>query len=159
MKYIVYTDGSYKNIPRVGEFYGSAATIQREGEDSVLASLTKVSSDAFVSMRNVAGEIIAAIMALDHCNRVLRLKQTDVVELRYDYAGIENWCKKSKENGFWRAKNELSQTYRDYVNCFIKTQFRLVFKHVDAHTGEAGNERVDALAKNAIDKHVQELLR
>lgn len=159
MNYIIYTDGSYKAVKGLGEFYSSAATIQREGESEPFTTLTKVSSDEFAKMHNVAGETLAAIMAFDHCNRVLRLTQKDTVEVRYDYAGIENWCKKKGQPDYWKATTELSQTYRDYVNMYIKTCFKVKFKHVVAHTGEKGNTRVDALAKEALNRHLQTLMQ
>lgn len=159
MKYIIYTDGSFKEVPGLGKFYSSAAIIYQEGVTDPIATLTRVGSDNFASMQNVAGEIMAAIMAFDHCSRVLHLKQTDVVEVRYDYMGIENWCKKKGQPNFWNATTELSQTYRDYVNIYIKTCFKVVFKHVKAHTGEYGNTRVDALAKDALSRHLQTIAR
>lgn len=158
MKYIVYTDGSYKEVDGVGEFYGSAATIQADGDSTILATLTKVSSDQYTHMHNVAGEILAVIMAFDHCQRVLKLTQEDEVEVRYDYAGIENWCKKKGTPGYWNATQELSQIYRDYMNLVIKPNCKVTFKHVKAHTGESGNTRVDELARGAINKHLATLL-
>ena len=38
------------------------------------------------------------------------LPQYDVLELFYDYEGIEKWV-----TGEWRAKNPLTQTYRDFM--------------------------------------------
>ena len=158
MKYTVYTDGSYKKIKGIGEFYSSAATLASEVNPDQMTVLTKVSNDDLISMHNVAGEIMAVMMALEHCINVLHLTQKDEVTIYYDYAGIENWTRRKGESNYWRCKNETTQAYRDYINTIVRPRFQLVFRHVSGHTGEEGNERVDRLARKAIDDHVSKLM-
>ena len=158
MYYDVYTDGSYKDYGSLGAFYSGAATINPVGEPDRIAILTKVSNDELIAMRNVAGEIIAAMMAFEHCLNVLKLKQEDTVVMHYDYVGIENWTKRKGEPGYWRSKNKTTQAYRNYVNSIVKPRFRIEWKHTPGHTGDPGNERVDYLAGIAIEQHVKELM-
>lgn len=160
MVYDVYVDGSYKNYGGdIGAYYSSAATISLQDEEKPLTILTKASSDELISMRNVAGEIIAVMMAFEHCLNVLKLKQEDKVRVFYDYAGIENWCKRKGSPGYWRAKNTITQAYSAYVNTIVRPRFEVEFHHVTGHTGNAGNELVDKLAKKAMDDHVAKLVK
>ena len=159
MIYNVYTDGSYRNVPNVGEFYSSAATIAPADDNSKITVLTKVSSDELVSMRNVAGELMAVLMIFEHCLNVLHLNQNDTVVVHYDYVGIENWTKRKGQPGFWRCKNPTTQAYRDYVNTIVRTSFNVKFVHTPGHTGIEGNELVDKLAYEAINNHLRRVAR
>jgi len=159
MKYDVYTDGSFRDYGGdIGAFYSCAATISEHGSSQVLVTLTKVSNDDLISMRNVAGEIMAVMMAFEHCINVLKLKQDDVVVVHHDYVGIHNWIKRKGEPDFWKCKNEITQAYRDYVNSIVRTRFKVEFVHTPGHKGIAGNEYVDAIAKEAMDNHVNKLI-
>ena len=157
MLYNIYTDGSFMSKTEFGPFYASAATISKEGSEDKIAVLTKVSNDELISMRNVAGEILAVMMAMEHCLNVLKLTQNDTVVIHYDYVGIANWCKRKGEPDFWNCKNKTTQAYRDYMNTIVKPRFKVEFKHTPGHSGIAGNEYVDALARNAINQHVLSL--
>lgn len=154
MVYNAFIDGSFKST-QLGNFFGSAATIEPEDGSRTITTLTKAGNDPeLLSMRNVAGEIMAAMMLFEHCLNVLKLTQEDTVILHYDYAGIENWCKRKGEPDYWRSKNTVTQAYRDYVNTIVRTRFTVKFVHTPGHSGIVGNERVDKLAKEAIDKHI-----
>lgn len=157
MRYTIFTDGSYKSVTGVGEFCGCAATITREGSEDPVAVLTKVIDDDMVAMHNVAGEIIAVIMALEHCLSVIGVTKEDTLEINHDYVGIHNWTKRVGEAGYWKAKNQYTQSYRNYMNNIVKTSTNVEFKHTPGHSGIAGNEYVDKLAREAIDNHVKAL--
>jgi ribonuclease HI len=158
MIYNVYTDGSYIDHAKFGAFYSSAASIEIKGQPETLTTLTKVGNDSdLISMRNVAGEIMAVMMVLEHCLNVLQLTQEDTVNLHYDYVGIENWCKKKGEKDYWRSKTQFTQAYRDYMNLIVRPRFNVAFFHTPGHTGVPGNERVDKLARDAVKQHIRNL--
>lgn len=158
MRYEAYTDGSYKKVNGVGEYFASAAIIAAEGT-SDWTSIVKVSNDSeMISMRNVAGEIMAVMAVCEHCINTLQLKQGDVLRINYDYVGIENWCKKPGEKDYWRAKNAITSAYRDYILTVVKPRFKIEFNHVSGHSGNRGNDIVDNLAREAIDKRLHEVL-
>ena len=137
MRYIAYTDGSYRETP-FGGVYGSAAAVAKSGEDTC-TTLSKASQDEFTHMRNVAGEINAVMMLLEHCMNVLKLTQDDTLVIYHDYIGISNWVKKKGEPDYWKAKNKLTQSYRDYVNNIVRPRFNVQFYHVTGHSGVEGN--------------------
>lgn len=159
MVYYIYTDGSYKEIPGVGRYAAAASTITPEGASEPIAVLSKVFSGDILSMHNVAGEITAVMQAMDYCLKDLRVKHGDVLVICYDYQGIEAWCKRVGEAGYWRAKNKWTQAYRNYVLEKVKTVVEVQFKHVKGHTGNAGNEYVDTLARNALEQHFIDIQR
>lgn len=88
-------------------------------------------------MRNVAGEIKAAEFAMRYCveHGIPRLV------IRHDYEGIAKWC-----TGEWKANKEGTRAYRDVYQS-LSSSVQVVFEKVKGHSGEAGNEEADRLAK------------
>ncbi len=130
-----YVDGSFS--PKEAAFaYG--AVLFWEGRTYTRCG--KRMDEDLISMRNVAGEIVAAWRAMQFCveHGIPRL------ELYYDYEGIEKWC-----TGVWKANRKGTQAYRNY---YLKQKDRLEvsFVKVRAHTGVTFNEMADRLAKKAL---------
>lgn len=120
---VAYVDGSNTNT-RVGSgvvmMFGSAT----EREDAV-------------ALRNVAGEINSAMMAMNTA-RMLGKKKITII---YDYAGIEEWA-----TGGWSAKTDMAIGYKRFYDN-IKQFLEVEFVKVKGHTGIEGNEMVDKVAK------------
>lgn len=120
---VAYVDGSNTNT-RVGSgvvmMFGSAT----EREDAV-------------AIRNVAGEINSAMMAMNAA-RMLGKKKITII---YDYAGIEEWA-----TGGWSAKTDMAIGYKRFYDN-IKKFLEVEFVKVKGHTGVEGNEMVDKVAK------------
>jgi ribonuclease HI len=123
----IYVDGSYLK-GRVG--FG--VVILKDGT-KIQEFFGRVTEDT--STRQVAGELVATMTALDWC------QQNDIreVEIFYDYTGIEKWAKKK-----WQANLPLTQRYQAYMQAIpVKVRFR----KVESHTGNTWNDVADELAK------------
>lgn len=127
-KAIVYTDGSYNNSNgRIG--YGV------HFEDGSCDLSGEVENDSSGS-RNVAGELAAVVIAVQEA---IARGYTDI-HIRYDYAGVEKWV-----TGEWKCKKQITQQYRSKIYELMK-QINITFEHVDAHSGNDGNNFADRLA-------------
>lgn len=134
-----YVDGSFRQGYRL---YGYGVVFIRDGE--VLETLSGCGKkDKYVSMRNVAGEVLGAVKAIDWA--VSRGYQ--VLHIHYDYDGIEKWA-----TGKWKRNNELTQGYHEYFKARQST-LRVVFHKVTGHSGDKYNDMADGLAKKAIEDH------
>ncbi|MCU0511982.1 MAG: hypothetical protein MUE40_05355 [Anaerolineae bacterium] len=131
--YQVYVDGSYVD-GRVG--YG--AVLLKDGVELHRFS-GRVLED--VETRQVAGELVATMTALDYC----RANNIAGVEILYDYAGIEKWARRQ-----WKANKPLTQRYQAYMAaCPVQIRWH----KVRSHTGIAWNEMADALARQGAAQH------
>ena len=131
-----YVDGSYEHCIRE---YGSGVVILKNGEVQKTYS-EKGNEESLVTMRNVAGEIEAAKIAMAYCldNNIGNLI------LYFDYEGIEKWC-----TGVWKTNKIGTINYKKYYDS-IKDKLNVKFVKVKAHSGNKYNEEADKLAKKAI---------
>lgn len=131
-----YVDGSYEHSIRE---YGSGVVIIKNEE--VIKTYSKKGNDKdLVGMRNVAGEIEAAKIAMNYCidNNINNLI------LYFDYEGIEKWCL-----GLWKTNKEGTVKYKKFYDN-IKDKLNVEFVKVKAHSGNKYNDEADKLAKKAI---------
>ena len=84
-------------------------------------------------MRNVTGEMLGAMHAVKYAIE----SGYKAIEIRYDYAGIEQWV-----TGNWKAKNELTKKYVNAMKAWKKS-IKISFTKVAAHTNVEYNERAD----------------
>ena len=92
--------------------------------------------------RNIAGEIMGAKLAIDHC----MAGGIKAIEIYHDYEGIGAWADRR-----WKANNQLTQGYRDFVEEARKS-IDIRFVKVKAHAGNKYNELADKLAKSALSE-------
>lgn len=136
---IAYVDGSYSQTNKVVGLGG----LLLDHEYYIIDTFSKSSRDADdIAIRNVAGEIHAARLAIE---RAYDLGYRKLV-INYDYEGIAKWC-----NGSWTANNQLTQHYQKVYSSYKKLGMKIYFNKIDAHTGEAYNELADLLAKRATE--------
>lgn len=132
---VAYVDGSYAHGKRQYA-YGCVLILEEE----VITLNGSGSEEAYVSMRNVAGEILgseqAVLWAIDHGYAK--------ITIYYDYEGIEKWA-----NGIWKANKEGTQRYQAFI-AKKRQQIEILFQKVAAHTGVQYNEMADQLAKEAL---------
>lgn len=99
-----------------------------------------------VKLRNVAGEMLAAMNAV----RYAMQNGYKSVNICYDYSGIEMWA-----TGEWKTNNELTMKYARAMQEWGE-KISIMFQKVAAHTGIEYNEAVDQLAKFAVSNFCKE---
>lgn len=125
----IYVDGSFINGAT-----GYGAVILKNGE--VIDELSgRVDASDVDGTRQVAGELFAVREALAWC----RSHSVGVVDIYYDYLGIEKWA-----TGQWKTNQPLT---KDYARFLGSCPVRIHWHKVDSHTGNRWNDRADLLAK------------
>ena len=131
---VAYVDGSYQHA--LGKF-SCGVVLFLDGKELNLAE--DYSDPDLVSMRNVAGEIKGAELAMAYC------LTHDIPELAiyHDYQGIASWCTRE-----WQAKKQGTIDYRNFYD-LASAKVAIRFCKVKGHTGVTYNEKADQLAKQA----------
>lgn len=130
-----YVDGSY-NI-RTGEF-SCGVVIFHNGS---MYELSKKFDDRDLSeMRNVAGEIKGAELAIRFCLD----RDVKSLEIFYDYEGIAKWGDRK-----WKTNKKGTTEYADFCQR-VKRDLKIKFTKVKGHSGNKYNDRADRLAKDAL---------
>lgn len=138
MNNYAYIDGSYNSSTKVAGY--GVFLIDQNGEEHIMQGI--VTDTDMNRMRNVAGEITAAEKVIE---LAVELGMTKL-DIFYDYMGIENWVTKK-----WRANNKHTKKYTAFVMNVINNRgLDISWIHVNAHSGVAGNDKVDILAKQAV---------
>lgn len=128
----IYIDGSYnKNTGHYG--YGGLI-LKPDGQKETFFG--QGSTDVR-KMRNVAGELAAAMRAVAYAKK----EGYAVFNLYYDYEGIEKWV-----TGEWRAKNQWTQQYQAFMQSHLPV-LKINFIKVKAHSNHRYNDEADQLAK------------
>lgn len=131
---IIYVDGSfYKGM------YGGGYAVFKQGELIYQDCGVGVSKPELVSMRNITGEMTAAMHA---AKWLYKNKLKGIIV--HDYTGLSKWV-----TGEWQAQKLHTQQYRDYMRKFYNAGI-IKFRWVKGHTGIEGNEIADRLAKQSI---------
>lgn len=132
---VAYVDGSY-NVA-TGE-YGCGIVLFYEGEEIHLAK--KGQDEELAQMRNVAGEILGAELAMKEALE----RGAETLTIYHDYQGIASWCL-----GEWKTNKEGTIAYKAYFDS-IKNKIQISFKKVKGHSGDKWNDLADELAKSMI---------
>ena len=132
---LAYVDGSY-NVD-TGE-YSCGVVFFYEGTQKNFCK--KGENEELASMRNVAGEILGARMAMEEAVRCGAGKLTIV----HDYQGIASWC-----TGEWKTNKEGTKAYKAYFDS-LQGLLSIRFEKVKGHSGDTYNDLADELAKSVI---------
>lgn len=131
----IYVDGSYDKSTRA---FSYGMVVLRDGKELTAKQAFNIPSMA--DMRNVAGEIMGSMAAMQYC---IEQGITDVM-IYYDYEGIAKWAL-----GEWKANKEGTQKYAAFYKS-IKDKLNVEFCKVKGHSGDKYNDMVDLLAKQAL---------
>ena len=130
-----YVDGSYTG----GNEFGCGVVIIENDEVTHTISEKKIDAD-LAEMRNVAGEITAAKIAMEYATN----KGYKAITIYHDYKGIADWC-----TGEWKAKKAGTKDYKAFYDS-IKDKLTVTFVKVTGHSGNKYNDLADKLAGEAI---------
>lgn len=132
---VAYVDGSYNAA--TGE-YGCGVVFLADGEEIHLSR--KGTDEELAAMRNVAGEILGAELAM---KRAVELGFQRIC-IYHDYQGIASWCL-----GEWKTNREGTRAYKAYFDS-IRDMLEIRFVKVKGHSGDRYNDMADQLAKQAV---------
>ena len=133
---LAYVDGSF-NIKTKEYGYGCVLI---EGQQVIKQLLGKGNQPDYASMRNVSGEILGCLKAIQYAID----HHYESICIYYDYEGIEKWA-----TGLWKANKEQTQNYVKTIQ-EMKKEIDIYFQKVLAHSGDYYNEVADSLAKKAV---------
>lgn len=133
---VAYVDGSFNE--QTNEYgYGCVFLY----EDKVVQTLLgKNNKEAGVAMRNVSGEMLGTLVAIQYAIQ----EKYKGITIYYDYEGIEKW-----PTGKWKTSREGTKSYARKVN-ELSSFITIRFVKVKAHSGDVYNDMADALAKKSI---------
>ncbi len=131
-----YVDGSY-NVKTKVYGYG-VVLILEDGKELTFSGSDD--NEKISSMRNVAGELKGAMVAMQYAYN----NGIENLVVFHDYEGIAKWA-----DGLWKTNLVHTKKYAEYV-LKIRQKVNVKFEKVLAHSGVYYNEKVDALAKKAV---------
>jgi len=140
----IYTDGACRGNPGPGGWAALLIAGASEREISGAETLTT----------NNRMELTAVIRALEALNR--RCEVDVYTDSQYVQKGISEWLPGWKKRG-WKTADKKPVKNQDLWLALDELVHRhdLAWHWVKGHSGNAGNERVDALANRAIDALVE----
>lgn len=134
-----YVDGSYDHSILM---YAGGAVILYDGKEYYISESDN--NPELASMRNVAGELLGAIRAMEWFENHMDQIDAKKLVIYHDYEGIAKWA-----TGAWKAKKEGTQAYVEIYKQ-KSSLFPIEFVKVLAHSGDKYNEIADELAKKAL---------
>jgi len=135
----IFTDGACRSNPGPG---GWAALLRYKGIEKTISGGERWTT-------NNRMEMMAAIMALETLKRPCKVRIT--TDSQYLKNGITQWIKKWKKNG-WRTSTQGAVKNEDLWKRLdaAASRHEVEWHWVYGHNNHKENEKVDALAKEAI---------
>ena len=130
-----YVDGSYDSS--TGRYSGAAVILLGDND---IVELSKTCKDDSSKLRNVAGELLGAELAIEYCKE----HGISKLAIHHDYEGIGAWA-----DNVWKANLEATKAYRNYV-FDSREVIDIKFVKVKGHSGNEYNNRADYLAGKAL---------
>lgn len=133
---VIYVDGSF-SLEKGNYSYGLIAI---DNGVEIYQDYDVGSDKESVSLRNVAGEVLGSLKAVEYAIQN-NYKEVNIV---YDYQGIECWAL-----GTWKRNKVLTQQYHEKMQENMK-KIKINFVKVKGHSGDKYNDIADKLAKKAL---------
>lgn len=135
----LFVDGSYS--PKTNQYgWGFVAVVDGQ---SIYCKSGAGRNPEYLPSRQIGGEIVAVLQALDYA----LYKKFKVIELCYDYEGIEKWVTEE-----WIAKSSIAIAYKYFFE-MKNENIQVIFTKVSAHKGNYFNEMADGLAKKGANRN------
>lgn len=134
-KAIAYVDGSYN--AKTGKYGYGVVFFHDKTEEHFCGNGCDLE---MASMRNVAGEILGARVAME---KALERGCRELI-IYHDYEGIARWCL-----GEWKTNKTGTQEYKAYFDS-ICSRLKVSFVKVKGHSNDTYNDLADSLAKSTI---------
>ena len=131
-----YVDGSYD--VSTGRYSGAAVILLGDND---IVELSKACKDDNSKLRNVAGELLGAELAIEYCKD----HGIDKLAIHHDYEGVGAWA-----DNVWKANLPTTKAYRNYV-FDSREVLDIKFVKVKGHSGDEYNDRADYLAGKAFE--------
>ena len=144
-KLVAYTDGACSGNPGPG---GWGVLLQAFSNDKVVKERELSSGEKLTTNNKM--ELRAAIAALEILDRTSEI--TIITDSKYVMNGIQSWLAGWKKNNWKTAskkpvKNEELWKRLD----LLCEQHEVIWEWVKGHAGDMGNERVDKIARSAME--------
>lgn len=137
-KVVAFVDGSFNEKKAT---YGYGVYLITPNKPNKIELCGKGANPEYVSLRNVAGEILGAINAIDWA---WKNDFKDIV-IFHDYDGISKWAE-----GQWETNQPITRFYKNFIDD-KKEILNIEFVKVSGHTNNKYNDRVDSLAKASVN--------
>lgn len=132
---LAFVDGSYDISTHR---YGCGAVIlTKEGQHTISKAFE---SNEESSLRNVAGEIMGAVSAIEWAIE----NNLKSLTIYHDYMGVGMWGR-----GEWKTNLDMTRWYKEFVEN-ARSSIEINFVKVPAHSGVKYNEMADQLAGKAL---------
>lgn len=139
-KLVAFVDGSFNEEKQT---YGYGVYILTPNSTSPVELSGKNSNQEYVDLRNVTGEILGAINAIDWAWK----NGYNSIVIFHDYEGISKWAL-----GEWKTNQTITKFYKKFID-EKKDIISIDFVKVSGHSNNKYNDRVDALAKASVNEN------
>lgn len=139
---IIYTDGSCMNNGKLNAKCGGGLWAEHESELNAALRIPGTQQS------NQVGEVAAVVKALEKAPNYIPL--LIITDSRYIIDGLTKHLTEWEDRGWIEVKNK--DWFKRAAYLLRKRSAPTTFRWVKGHSGEEGNEKCDALAKQGADK-------
>ena len=136
---VAFCDGSYDNS--LNRYSYGVIIIDKDNDEISLCG--HGSNQKYISSNNIIGEIFGVVNALDWAVS----NAYEKIKIYHDYEGLSKWI-----SGEWQAKSEVAKMFVSIYRTKFDGVLDVVFEKVKGHSNNKYNDKVDTLAKTALQE-------